>query len=47
MNLSIFGWMGGSGWGQYPLKKTKPLKFILNHFRSTFFLLKGGGQTRH
>ena len=37
MDLSIFGWVGGSGWGQYPYKKQKknmPLKSILDHSKS-------------
>ena len=37
MDLSIFGWVGGSGWGQNPQKKTKknmPLKSILDYSKS-------------
>ena len=37
MDLSIFGWVGDSGWGKNPYKKQKknmPLKSILDHSKS-------------
>ena len=33
VDLSTFGWVGVSGWGQNP-QKNMPLKSILDHYKS-------------